>query len=624
MTIAAIACAGPGGTGVVPTPGVTALNRSAARAFPGQAGFYFLGELPPVVRLAAGPSPLVPGPWFQVAKTGTFFSPVYGKISITADDLTTMYQNFKTKTPLAPTRLPLDYDHLSDEPQKPEDGKAAGWVRDLQVRDNGNTLWCMPDWTRRAAELINNREYAFVSPFFVTDYMDKVSGQKIGPTLKAIAITNRPFLEGMQPLPAIAASERLAEQLWRTPSVAIDSRSLYAADQLRRTHIAVPARPRPSVAIPLPIAVQLSSDNSRGARVMTNCACGAPPRQKPDGTAMSLSESKVKWAEELAGAPGAITCPHCGAPVKHVPAAPPTTAPPAAAAPPGAPHPKKPGDDLADPPAPPAAPPVPEGGGDADALDDMPLPIAPAMTEDAAGPTTPGAKDTLTSAEDMETAFADDVMPPLAEPTALAEPETPKPAVATSMAGEKVATRPPEAEPTMVPTTEPTKMRELQDQIRQLSEKNAITEKALKEVQQKERRRNAYALVKVGLSEGKLTPVLIGTWQKPGWALSYALKDAPGFERWLKETAPIVVDLKERGTGHESGVSVGSVAAAEQINALALQEITANPKLTYGDATRKVIANPANRALAERYDRDTNGAPEARPTEVVSNVAADR
>lgn len=191
-------------------------------------GFYFLGDLLGSVRMddaakTASQKTFVPGDWFQLAKTGTFFSPVYGKISITPQDLANMFRNFKTKTPLAPTQLPIDYDHLSDEPAKPEDGKAAGWVQDLQIRDGGQTLWCQPKWTKRAAELISNGEYRFVSPYFLTDYLDKASGKKIGPTLKAVAITNRPFLEGMEPIPApaIAASERLVKRYAKDPRVAL-------------------------------------------------------------------------------------------------------------------------------------------------------------------------------------------------------------------------------------------------------------------------------------------------------------------------------------------------------------------------------------------------------------------
>jgi len=139
-----------------------------------------------------------------LSAVGTFFSQVYGRVIITPQDLMTMFRNFKTVTPLSPTQLPIDYDHLSDEPAKPVDGKAAGWVQDLQVRDGGQTMWCLPKWTRRAAELIANGEYRFVSPYFLVDYLDKASGQRIGPTLKAVAITNRPFLEGMETDPGAA------------------------------------------------------------------------------------------------------------------------------------------------------------------------------------------------------------------------------------------------------------------------------------------------------------------------------------------------------------------------------------------------------------------------------------
>lgn len=200
-----------------------------------------------VRRLADGPpTPFVPGDWFQLAKTGTFHSPVYGKITITPADLTTMFRNFKTRTPLAPTQLPIDYDHLSDEPAKPEDGKAAGWVDDLRLGDGGQTLWCLPQWTRRAAELIANGEYRFVSPFFLTDYLDKASGQKIGPTLKAVAITNRPFLEGMQPIPA--------------PAVAAGDR-----------------RPRAIAASDRPLRARLPAIPATAALLNSRCAqCGAP------------------------------------------------------------------------------------------------------------------------------------------------------------------------------------------------------------------------------------------------------------------------------------------------------------------------------------------------------------
>src|SRR4051812_42232605 len=69
-----------------------------------------------------------PRSWIQLARTGSFVSQRYGAFLITKSDLRQMFDNFKNVTPIAPTELPVDFDHLSIEPQKPGDGKAAGWI----------------------------------------------------------------------------------------------------------------------------------------------------------------------------------------------------------------------------------------------------------------------------------------------------------------------------------------------------------------------------------------------------------------------------------------------------------------------------------------------------------------
>lgn len=140
-----------------------------------------------------------PRSWIQLAKTGTFHSSRYGKFSITKDDLSQMLHNFKHVTPEAPTELPIDFDHLSMEPKQPLDGKAAGWLKRVELRAEGEDLWGEVSWTDEAAELIKNRAYRFVSPSFVKDHTHK-DGRKIGTTLLAAAITNHPFLEGMKAL----------------------------------------------------------------------------------------------------------------------------------------------------------------------------------------------------------------------------------------------------------------------------------------------------------------------------------------------------------------------------------------------------------------------------------------
>lgn len=158
-------------------------------------------SLPSLISLAVTTADTAAAPrsWIQLAKTGTFHSTRYGQFSITRDDLAQMLHNFRHVTPQAPTELPIDFDHLSMAPTQPGQGKAAGWLKNVELRADGGELWGEVEWTPEAAGLIKNRAYRFVSPSFVKDHTHK-DGRKIGTTLLAAAITNHPFLEGMQAL----------------------------------------------------------------------------------------------------------------------------------------------------------------------------------------------------------------------------------------------------------------------------------------------------------------------------------------------------------------------------------------------------------------------------------------
>jgi hypothetical protein len=102
-----------------------------------------------------------------------------------------MVRNFR------PGATPCDYDHLGLEPKQVGNGVAAGWLQELQVRDDGQSLFARVDWTPAAAAHIKNREYAFISPSFTKDHVTN-TGEAVGCTLLAIALTNFPFLTGMQ------------------------------------------------------------------------------------------------------------------------------------------------------------------------------------------------------------------------------------------------------------------------------------------------------------------------------------------------------------------------------------------------------------------------------------------
>ena len=142
--------------------------------------------------------------WAQVLRVGKFSHPAYGEFEVTPEHLQNMVRNFREGVrPKAPTKLVVDYNHGD------QSGRAAGWITDLEVR-NGTELWAQVEWTEEAAEAIRRREYQFTSAEISWAYQDKESGEDRGPTLLAMAITNRPFVEGMQPL---ALSEQVSHAL---------------------------------------------------------------------------------------------------------------------------------------------------------------------------------------------------------------------------------------------------------------------------------------------------------------------------------------------------------------------------------------------------------------------------
>lgn len=61
--------------------------------------------------------------------------------------------------------LPIDYEHQIDDPtRRGADGvvKAAGWIKELEVRADG--IWGRVEWTETARNMIAAKEYRYLSP----------------------------------------------------------------------------------------------------------------------------------------------------------------------------------------------------------------------------------------------------------------------------------------------------------------------------------------------------------------------------------------------------------------------------------------------------------------------------
>lgn len=140
--------------------------------------------------------------WIHAARPNTYQHPVYGKLDFTFERLRRLADSVKNK--VRGIDIDVDYDHKQDVAKG---GKAAGWVRDADVRDDG--LWLLVEWTSNAARAIKDKEYRYFSPEYTSEWTD-AAGKKHEDVLFGGGITNRPFLKDLLPV-------NLSELTFETP-----------------------------------------------------------------------------------------------------------------------------------------------------------------------------------------------------------------------------------------------------------------------------------------------------------------------------------------------------------------------------------------------------------------------
>lgn len=146
----------------------------------------FLTDAPDTLTLASGTATSR----VQIAKTGNFEDPRYGKFAITTKDFDKWEANFASLSKADDRAgLPVDLDH---SPEKLGNTEAVGWVTKLD-RPVPNELWATVEWNTLGQELVKDRRYRYLSPSYQHDFADE-TGRKHGTALVGVALTNRPFL----------------------------------------------------------------------------------------------------------------------------------------------------------------------------------------------------------------------------------------------------------------------------------------------------------------------------------------------------------------------------------------------------------------------------------------------
>ena len=130
--------------------------------------------------------------WIQAARPGQYQHPKYGVLDFSFERLRRLMDSVKNK--VRGIDLDIDYDHKTDVAMG---NKAAGWVRDADVRNDG--LWLLVEWTEPAAQAIKQKEYRYFSPEFLSEWVD-AAGKKFEDVLSGGGITNRPFLKDLLPI----------------------------------------------------------------------------------------------------------------------------------------------------------------------------------------------------------------------------------------------------------------------------------------------------------------------------------------------------------------------------------------------------------------------------------------
>lgn len=160
--------------------------------------------------------------WNMLAYTGEFLGYRGGDqpFAFTVDHFNAMVANFRAHPAYCSDALgvgcgqvvPFDFDHASE--LYPADGSmpvtgcpAQGWVLELECRSGasgGFELWGLCDFHEPAKTYVREGRYRWVSIACAFESVDPVSGQQQGCLLTSVALTNRPFLQG---LPQIAAAQ---------------------------------------------------------------------------------------------------------------------------------------------------------------------------------------------------------------------------------------------------------------------------------------------------------------------------------------------------------------------------------------------------------------------------------
>jgi phage I-like protein len=109
-------------------------------------------------------------------------------LKFTKETLKEIKQNYDNN--VRGVQLAVDYFHEAYD-------KAAGWIKNIELRNNDSELWMQVEWTESAKKQILAKELRYISAELNEQYIDKETKKNFGAVLYGAGLTNRPHINKM-------------------------------------------------------------------------------------------------------------------------------------------------------------------------------------------------------------------------------------------------------------------------------------------------------------------------------------------------------------------------------------------------------------------------------------------
>jgi len=131
--------------------------------------------------------------WVQAFPYDSWDHPIYGTTTVTPEIAQQYVKNFKDN--VRGQDLPIGYNHGED---KSKGDKAAGWIQDMEARENG--LFYKVKFTPTAVEELRNGEWKYFSNETYDEWTHPHSGEKFQYDAAGGTLTNKPWVKDMLPI----------------------------------------------------------------------------------------------------------------------------------------------------------------------------------------------------------------------------------------------------------------------------------------------------------------------------------------------------------------------------------------------------------------------------------------